>query len=150
MFRAYGREVELAHKRWVPAITVPGEQIFAGASLSVSLSTVLLDGWTAWRCWLCWQIYGPTAAGPSGEQAPSWATSSISSLKFRTQADCNNVLTSKELNALSPSVQMVCVWCAIFVSVLGLNALLNSWRMKDQLDVTCYFISLMCSTCFGH
>ena len=27
----------------------------------------------------------------------------------------------------------------------------NSWRMKDQLDVTCYFISLlMCSTCFRH
>ena len=27
----------------------------------------------------------------------------------------------------------------------------NSWRMKDQLDVTCYFISLlMCSTRFGH
>ena len=27
----------------------------------------------------------------------------------------------------------------------------NSWRMKDQLDVTCYIISLlMCSTCFGH
>jgi len=27
----------------------------------------------------------------------------------------------------------------------------DSWRMKDQLDVTCYFISLrMCSTCFGH
>ena len=27
----------------------------------------------------------------------------------------------------------------------------SSWRMKDQLDVTCYFISLvMCSTCFGH
>jgi len=27
----------------------------------------------------------------------------------------------------------------------------NSWWMKDQLDVTCYFISLlMCSTCFGH
>ena len=27
----------------------------------------------------------------------------------------------------------------------------NSWRMKDQLDVTCYFISLLrCSTCFGH
>ena len=27
----------------------------------------------------------------------------------------------------------------------------NSWRMKDQLDVTCYFIPLlMCSTCFGH
>ena len=26
-----------------------------------------------------------------------------------------------------------------------------SWRLKDQLDVTCYFISLlMCSTCFGH
>ena len=25
------------------------------------------------------------------------------------------------------------------------------WSMKDQLDVTCYFISLlMCSTCFGH
>ena len=27
----------------------------------------------------------------------------------------------------------------------------NSWRMKDQLDVTCYFISFhMCSTCFGN
>ena len=27
----------------------------------------------------------------------------------------------------------------------------TAWRMKDQLDVTCYFISLlMCSTCFGH
>ena len=27
----------------------------------------------------------------------------------------------------------------------------NSWRIKDQLDVTCYFISLlMCSACFGH
>ena len=27
----------------------------------------------------------------------------------------------------------------------------NSWRMKDQLDVTCYFISfIVCSTCFGH
>jgi len=26
-----------------------------------------------------------------------------------------------------------------------------SWRMKDQLDVTCYFISLLtCSTCFGY
>ena len=27
----------------------------------------------------------------------------------------------------------------------------HGWRIKDQLDVTCYFISrLMCSTCFGH
>ena len=27
----------------------------------------------------------------------------------------------------------------------------NGWRMKDQLDVTCYLISLlMCSACFGH
>ena len=27
----------------------------------------------------------------------------------------------------------------------------NSWRIKDQLDVTCYLISLlMYSTCFGH
>jgi len=27
----------------------------------------------------------------------------------------------------------------------------DSWRIKDQLDVTCYFISLlMCSACFGH
>ena len=28
---------------------------------------------------------------------------------------------------------------------------LHGWGMKDQLDVTCYFISLlMCSICFGH
>ena len=27
----------------------------------------------------------------------------------------------------------------------------DSWRIKDQLDVTCCFISLlMCSACFGH
>ena len=27
----------------------------------------------------------------------------------------------------------------------------DSWWMKDQLEVTCYFISLLkCSTCFGH
>ena len=31
------------------------------------------------------------------------------------------------------------------------NSVVNSWRRKDQLDVTSYFISLlMCSTCFGH
>ena len=31
------------------------------------------------------------------------------------------------------------------------NISINSWRMKDQLHITCYFISLiMCSTCFGH
>jgi len=29
--------------------------------------------------------------------------------------------------------------------------LCDSSRIKDKLDVTCYFISLlMCSTCFGH
>ena len=34
---------------------------------------------------------------------------------------------------------------------IGPCIICNSWRMKDQLDVTCYFISLlMCSTCFGH
>jgi len=32
-----------------------------------------------------------------------------------------------------------------------LKWILHSWRIKDKLDVTCYFISLlMCSTCFGH
>ena len=31
------------------------------------------------------------------------------------------------------------------------TVIMNIWRMRDQLDVTCYFISLlMCSTCFGH
>jgi ABC-type proline/glycine betaine transport system permease subunit len=35
--------------------------------------------------------------------------------------------------------------------ILTAISLCTSWRMKDQLDVTCYFISLlMCSTCFGH
>jgi len=38
----------------------------------------------------------------------------------------------------------------IFVKFLILN-LLKCCRIKDLLDVTCYFISLlMCSTCFGH
>ena len=32
-----------------------------------------------------------------------------------------------------------------------IQAVILSWRIKDQLDVTCYSISLlMCSTCFGH
>ena len=31
------------------------------------------------------------------------------------------------------------------------NIFMCSWRIEDQFDVTCYFISLlMCSTCFGH
>ena len=31
------------------------------------------------------------------------------------------------------------------------NNSINSWRMKDHLDVICYFISLlMCSKCFEH
>jgi len=35
--------------------------------------------------------------------------------------------------------------------VIDWRVTLNSWRIKDQLDVTCNFISLlMCSTCFGH
>ena len=44
----------------------------------------------------------------------------------------------------------------LFSQNVALNGLLaknlaNSWQMKDQLDVTCYFISLiMCSTCFRH
>ena len=44
-----------------------------------------------------------------------------------------------------------------FVSIWELHwcqldeMLWDNWRMKDQLDDTCYFISLiMCSTCFGH
>jgi len=31
------------------------------------------------------------------------------------------------------------------------NLFYVSWRIKDQLDVSCYFLSLfMCSTCFGY
>ena len=38
-----------------------------------------------------------------------------------------------------------CAWCMIY------RYTNQCWRIKDQLDVTCYFISLlMCSTCFGH
>ena len=38
-----------------------------------------------------------------------------------------------------------------FVASQMLELNLESWITKDQLDVTCYFISLlMCSTCFGH
>ena len=37
------------------------------------------------------------------------------------------------------------------VSAHYMKTNVNSCRIKDQLDVTCYFISLhMCSTCFGH
>ena len=37
----------------------------------------------------------------------------------------------------------------IYVSRLDTNYI--SWRIEDQLDVTCYFIlHFMCSTCFGH
>jgi len=40
------------------------------------------------------------------------------------------------------------MYCAIFLITYWHT---YSWRIKDQLDVTCYFISLlMSSTCFGH
>ena len=36
-------------------------------------------------------------------------------------------------------------------NIICTKIICHSWRIKDQLDVTCYFISLlMCSTCFGH
>jgi len=42
----------------------------------------------------------------------------------------------------------LCFW---FAYLQLSNHLGISWRMKNQLDVTCYFISLiMRSTCFGH
>ena len=42
----------------------------------------------------------------------------------------------------------VCFCCYTILWKLRIS---DSWRMKDQLDVPCYFISLlMCSTCFGH
>ena len=38
-----------------------------------------------------------------------------------------------------------------FMICTAYQMLFRCWRMKDQLDVTCYFISLiMCSKCFGH
>jgi hypothetical protein len=52
---------------------------------------------------------------------------------------------------ISPSVLRTERFCpASFILVYWTVHHCNSWRMKDQLDVTCYFISLMCSTCFGH
>ena len=37
-----------------------------------------------------------------------------------------------------------------YLRLLRHASLCDSWRIKDQLHVTCYFISLlMCSTCFG-
>ena len=41
--------------------------------------------------------------------------------------------------------------CPLRISIYVPNSWPASWRIKDQLDVTCSFISLlMCSTCFGH
>ena len=45
---------------------------------------------------------------------------------------------------ITPFILMVFLTLTVFFFFV-------SWRIKDQLDVTCYFISLlMCSTCFGH
>jgi len=63
--------------------------------------------------------------------------------------------------------ELRCVQCSCIITlintitdILRLIWLINpskmwevqiDWRIKDQLDATCYFISLlMCSTCFGH
>ena len=52
------------------------------------------------------------------------------------------------------SVRTKCIWAFRNWTVFNVYWTVhhcNSWRMNDQLDVTCYFISLiMCSTCFGH
>ena len=48
-------------------------------------------------------------------------------------------------------IQYKCKWPDIENNDKSDVSAKRSWRMKDQLDVTCYFISLlMCSTCFGH
>ena len=48
-------------------------------------------------------------------------------------------------------VHVGCRWINCGYNVYWTVHHCNSWRMKDQLDVTCYFTSLlMCSTCFGH
>ena len=48
-------------------------------------------------------------------------------------------------------IKKLCVYCVWKCWFEKRSIIFDSWRMKDQLDVTCYFISLfMCSTCFGH
>jgi len=44
------------------------------------------------------------------------------------------------------------VWpCLLSMNSHTILCSVQCWRVKDQLDVTCHFISLvMCSTCFGH
>ena len=39
----------------------------------------------------------------------------------------------------------------VLLLLFGIGLYADIWRIKVQLDVTCYFIALlMCSTCFGH
>ena len=57
------------------------------------------------------------------------------------------------LVALVVAVVIVAAAALILVAivVVVLVKAVYVWRIKDQLDVTCYFISLlMCSTCFAH
>ena len=94
--------------------------------------------------------------------------------KLPTEIACLHLLITEPLGAGSNTVPVInktlfckrrdkcwrCMFCAsCLISCLihppaltGMKQTVEiSWRMKDQLDVTCYFISLiMRSTCFGH
>ena len=48
------------------------------------------------------------------------------------------------------TVHCISEWRKIY-KTLGLNWHYNNWRIKNQLDATCYFIVLLMDrTCFGH
>ena len=75
--------------------------------------------------------------------APKWITGAQVMLEVRREVHLECWVKQGCRSAAS---EETCV-CNVYWTVHHCN----SSRMKDQLDVTCYFISLlMCSTCFGH
>ena len=77
-------------------------------------------------------------------------------LSPRQDRQCTYNITTRHVHATTAAVEKIisttyskCVFVAFVIQHAKHKCL--SWRMKDQLDVTCYFISLlMCSTCFGY
>jgi len=81
---------------------------------------------------------------------------SLTMLIFRQAPPLFTVLTTRTNcincgNSAFPFSGFIPLLNLIFSCVYWTVHLCDSWRISDQYDVTCYFISLlMCSTCFGH
>jgi len=113
------------------------------SSLTYQEKLLLLSskGEWGWEDWQRWEIC--TAIWKEGDNLRHLGADRIIKIRRRILykygvTRSNSLYYQPEVNTVIANVYWTVHHC-------------NSWRIIDQLDVTCYFISLlMYSTCFGH